>query len=129
MRTIWKCCLVSGVIALLASLSGCIAVLAGAAGGGTVAWVQGRLDAALDADFTRAERAANRAVEELQFIKIDEKKDALTAILIVRTAEDKKVEIKIIRVGDTASDAQIRVGVFGDKALSLTILEKLKSNL
>jgi hypothetical protein len=129
MKTIWKCCLVSGVIALLASLSGCVAVLAGAAGAGTVAWVEGRLDAALDANYARAERAANRAVDELQFIRIDEKKDALTAILTVRTAEDKKVEIKIIRVGDTASDAQIRVGVFGDKALSLTILEKIKANL
>jgi hypothetical protein len=129
MKTIWKLCAVSGVIVLLASLSGCVAVVAGAAGAGTVAWVQGRLDATLDANFDRAESAANRAVAQLQFAKISEEKDALTATLTVRTAEDKKVVIKIVRVGAAASQAQIRVGIFGDQTLSLTILEKIRANL
>jgi hypothetical protein len=129
MKTIWKSCLVSGGIALLASLSGCVAVMAGAAGAGTVAWVQGGLDAALDASFDKAEQAANRAITQLGFAKISEKQDALTAILTVRTAEDKKVEIKIVRVGDTTSRAMIRVGLFGDEALSLAILDKIKSGL
>jgi len=94
-----------------------------------VAWVQGRLDATLDANFDRAESAANRAVAQLQFAKISEEKDALTATLTVRTAEDKKVVIKIVRVGAAASQAQIRVGIFGDQTLSLTILEKIRANL
>jgi len=129
MNTFWKSCLVSAGVALLASLSGCVAVVAGAAGAGTVAWVQGRLDAALDANFDKAEKAANQAIEQLQFIKIGEKKDALAAVFTVRTALDKKVDIKILRVGDASSQAQIRVGLFGDEALSLTILEKIKSDL
>ena len=129
MKTIWKSCAMSGVIALLASLSGCVAVVAGAAGAGTVAWVQGRLDAALDAKFDRTEKAANLAITQLQFVKISEKKDARTARLMARTAEDKKVEIQIFSVGEATSRAQIRVGVFGDQALSLAVLDKIKANL
>jgi ABC-type glycerol-3-phosphate transport system substrate-binding protein len=114
---------------LAAMLTGCVAVVAGAAGAGTVAWVRGELEATLDANYEKAATAANLAIKQLQFAKISEKKDALTAILIARTAEDKKVEIKVIKVGDQSAKVQIRVGVFGDEALSLTILDKIKTNL
>ena len=129
MKTIWKSWIVSGVIALLVPLTGCVAVVAGAAGAGTVAWIEGRLDGALDANLARSIKATNLALKDLQFAKISEKKDALTAILTARTAEDKKVEIKILRVTDTTSRAQIRVGLLGDETLSLTILDKIKGNL
>ena len=129
MKTIWRLWAILAVAAFLPLPSGCVAVLAGAAGAGTVAWVEGRLDATLDANFGRAERAADRAITQLQFAKVSEDKDALTAKLIARTAEDKRVEIKVIREGDTASKVQIRVGLFGDKAQSLAILDKIKANL
>jgi hypothetical protein len=129
MKTVWKSWVMLAVMALLPLLSGCVAVLAGAAGAGTVAWVEGRLDATLDASFDQAEKAANRAVTQLQFVKVNEKKDALTAIMIARTAEDKKIEIKVVRAGDTTSRVQISVGVFGDEGQSLAILDKIKANL
>ena len=129
MKTVWKSWVMLAVMALLPLLSGCVAVLAGAAGAGTVAWVQGRLDATLDANFDQAEKAADRAVTQLQFVKVNEEKDALTATLIARTAEDKKIEIKVVRVGDTTSRVQISVGVFGDEGQSLAILDKIKANL
>jgi hypothetical protein len=129
MKTVWKSWVMLAVMALLPLLSGCVAVLAGAAGAGAVAWVEGRLDATLDANFDQAEKAANRAVTQLQFVKVNEKKDALTATLIARTAEDKKIEIKVVRVGDTTSRVQISVGVFGDEGQSLAILDKIKANL
>jgi len=117
------------VVAVLPLLSGCVAVLAGAAGAGTVAWVQGRLDAALDANFDKAEHAVDVAIGQLQFAKVSEKKDALTAIFIARTAEDKKIHIEVSRVGDVTSRVVIRVGTFGDEAKSLAILDKIKANL
>jgi hypothetical protein len=129
MKTVWKYGMILAGLALLPLLSGCVAVLAGAAGAGTVAWVEGRLDATLDANFDQAEKAANRAVTQLQFVKVNEEKDALTATLIARTAEDKKIEIKVVRVGDTTSRVQISVGVFGDEGQSLAILDKIKANL
>jgi hypothetical protein len=129
MKTVWKYGMILAGLALLPLLSGCVAVLAGAAGAGTVAWVEGRLDATLDANFDQAEKAADRAVTQLQFVKVNEEKDALTATLIARTAEDKKIEIKVVRVGDTTSRVQISVGVFGDEGQSLAILDKIKANL
>ena len=129
MKTVWKSWVMLAVMALLPLLSGCVAVLAGAAGAGAVAWVEGRLDATLDANFDQAEKAADRAVTQLQFVKVNEEKDALTATLIARTAEDKKIEIKVVRVGDTTSRVQISVGVFGDEGQSLAILDKIKANL
>jgi hypothetical protein len=129
MKTVWKYGMILAGLALLPLLSGCVAVLAGAAGAGAVAWVEGRLDATLDANFDQAEKAANRAVTQLQFVKVNEKKDALTATLIARTAEDKKIEIKVVRAGDTTSRVQISVGVFGDEGQSLAILDKIKANL
>ncbi|MFA5056729.1 MAG: DUF3568 family protein [Opitutaceae bacterium] len=113
----------------LASLTGCVAVVAGAAGAGTVAWVMNRLDATLDTNFEKAATAANLAIKQLEFAKVSEKKDALTATLIARTAEDKKVEIKVLKVSDQSTKVQIRVGVFGDKTVSLAILDKIKANL
>ena len=129
MKTVWKSWVMLAVMALLPLLSGCVAVLAGAAGAGAVAWVEGRLDATLDANFDKAEKAANRAVTQLQFVKVNEKKDALTATMIARTAEDKKIEIKVVRAGDTTSRVQISVGVFGDEGQSLAILDRIKANL
>ena len=114
---------------LLATLPGCVAVVAGAAGAGTVAWVNGRLDATLDTDFETVVKATNQAITDLQFAKISEKKDALSADIIMRTAQDKKVDVKIFRVVDKASKIEIRVGLFGDQPLQLSVLEKIKSHL
>ena len=113
----------------LAALIGCVPVAAGAAGAGTMAWVNGRLDAALESDYESVVRATNAAIQDLQFAKISENKDALEAILVARTAADKKIEIKIFKVVDKAAKVQIRVGFFGDQKLELTVLEKIKSNL
>jgi hypothetical protein len=94
-----------------------------------VAWVRGELDATLDTNYEKAVPAANAAVAQLQFARISEKKDALTDILTVRTAGDRKVVIRVLKIADQTSRVKIRVGFFGDQALSLTILDKIKANL
>ncbi len=129
MKTVWKSWVVLAMVMSLPLLAGCVAVVAGAAGAGAVAWVEGRLDAVLDASFDKAASAADRAIAQLQFVKINENKDALSATLIARTAEDKKITIKVIREGNATTKVQIRVGVFGDEAQSLAILDKIKANL
>jgi hypothetical protein len=130
MKTTLRIRLVLAAAALvLASLTGCVAVVAGAAGAGAVAYVRGELESMLSAGYDNSADAANRAVQQLQFAKISERKDALTDIITVRTAGDRKVVIKIIKVADLNSKVKIRVGWFGDEALSLTILEKIRANL
>jgi len=53
----------------------------------------------------------------------------MVTVFIARTAEDKRIEVKISTVAKKQSKAQIRVGLIGDETLSLHILEKIKSNL
>ena len=118
-----------GALATLACSSGCVAVAAGAGAGAAVAYVRGDLDTTLNAGFDKSVRAVNDAVKQLQFAKVSEKKDALEGVIIARTAADKKVEFHINKLADDATKLKIRVGTFGDDALTLVILEKVKSNL
>jgi hypothetical protein len=114
---------------LVAFQSGCLLVAAGAAGAGTVAYVRGELDASLSGSYDSVVKAANRALDDLQFKKINETKDAIKTVLVARTADDKKVRIEITKVSDTLTKVEIRVGVFGNENLSRTILDKIQKNL
>ncbi len=112
----------------LAGLSGCIAAAAGA-GAGVVAYARGDLDATLSHDYSRVVESARRAIGELEFAKVSDNKDALKAVLVARTALDKKVEITIANSGKKLTNIKIRVGLFGDEALSLAVLDKIKAGI
>jgi hypothetical protein len=118
------------VLSVFAGLqSGCLVVAAGAAGAGTVAYIRGELDASLQGNHDTVVAATNRAVDDLKFARISETKDALTAVIVARTADDKKIDIKVVRISDNLSKVQIRVGIFGDEFVSVSILERIKANL
>lgn len=118
-----------GLTGAVLSQAGCVAVAVGAAAAGTVAYVRGQLEASLEGSYTNTVRAADRALADLKFTKVSEKGDALKTTLVARTAADKKIEIDVIKVSDSVTKVQIRVGVFGDEAMSLTILGKIKEHL
>lgn len=120
------------VVALLLGLSligmpGCVAVVAGAGAAGAVAYVRGELEANLDHNYESTVEATRRAISELGFAQISEKKDALAAVFVARTALDKKIEIRLANPGNRLTNIKIRVGVFGDEQLSLSILDKIKA--
>ena len=128
----WSGAAVTGLVLLaLVTSSGCVAVVAGAGVGAAVAvaYVRGDLDATLNASLDRSLQAAKKAVTQLQFAKVSENKDALQAIVVSRNAADKRIDIRLEKVTDAATKLKIRVGTFGDEALSLAILEKIKANL
>jgi hypothetical protein len=121
--------LAAGLLALsLLVLSGCIAVAAGA-GAGAYAYVRGDLETNLNNDYNKVVDSARTAIQELEFAKVSENKDALKAVLIARTALDKKVDITITYSAKKLTNIKIRVGLFGDEQLSLSILEKIKAGL
>ena len=109
--------------------SGCFAVAAGAGAGAAVAYVRGDLDATLEAGFEKSVRAANKAIEQMQFAKVSENKDALQATIIARNAADKKIELHVDKLTSEATKLKIRVGTFGEDALQISILDKIKSNI
>jgi len=110
-------------------LTGCVVVAAGAAGAGAVAYVRGEMEAHLEHDLNSVFTAAQRAVGKLEFAKIEDHKSGVDAQLVSRTALDKRVEIKLTKVTDKLTKVEIRVGVMGDQALSLTVLDKIKAEL
>lgn len=121
----------TAVLALAAAAvfqSGCVAAAVGA-GAGAVAYIRGDLEATLDSSLNATNKAAGHAISQLEFAKVSENKDALTANITARTAQDKKVEIIMTKVSDTVTKVKIRVGVFGDEAISMAILDKIKAAL
>ncbi|HTJ78301.1 MAG TPA: DUF3568 family protein [Rariglobus sp.] len=127
---ILKVSALTGLVAMTAMQSGCLLVAAGAvAGAGAVVYVRGELDASLDSGYESVDRAANRALDQLKFTKISESKDSLKAVLVARMSDDTKVEIKVLKVSEVLTKVEIRIGTFGDQALSMTILEKIKAGL
>jgi hypothetical protein len=126
--TIRRLLVAVGLGASLVFLSGCILAAAGA-GAGAVAYVRGDLEANLDVEFNRGVEAVRQAITALEFAPVSENKDALKAVLVSRTALDKKVEINVSNSGKSLTNIKIRVGVFGDEQLSLAILERIKANL
>lgn len=109
--------------------SGCVAVVAAGAAGTGVAWYNGRVEVTLNHSLDDVYRAAQKAVAQLDFTKINEQKSGVDARLISRTATDKKVEITLQRTGAKVTKLDIRIGVFGDQDMSLTLLDTIKSNL
>ena len=112
----------------LVGLSGCLVAAAGA-GAGAMAYAGRELEATLPNDYSKVVRATQNAVQQLEFTKVSEQKDALKAVLVSRTGLDKKVEITITNSGNKTTHISIVVGLIGDKELSVAILDKIKAGL
>lgn len=110
--------------------AGCAALLIGggaAAGVGTVAYVKGELKSTQEVPLDAVWKGTLAAIEELEFVTTKHEKDALSATLTARGAEDKKITIKLKRISETLTQLRIRVGTFGDENLSHLILDKIKA--
>jgi Protein of unknown function (DUF3568) len=127
-RTLLGAAVVAVGGAMLALNSGCILAAAGEAAG-TVAFVEGKFIAHVSNPYDRVERAAAVAIKDMQFALVSEKRDALTAEFTARTAKDTKVVVAVYREGDNLTRIEIRVGVFGDKQVSMLIFDRIRGNL
>lgn len=114
---------------VLLSGGGCAALRGGGAAAGTVAYVMGELRSMEEASLERTWDAAQKTMEDLEFIVTSKQKDVLTARLISRGANDKKIVIQLKKVSEDLTEVRIHVGTFGDESLSRQILERLKKNL
>ena len=114
--------------ASVAALSGCILAAAGA-GAGAVAYVRGELETNLESSYDQAVEATREGLADLEFAKVSENKDALKAVLIYRTAMDKRVEVTVTNSAKKLTNIKIRIGVFGDEQVSLSVLNKIKARL
>lgn len=120
--------LVATFFALAAFQVGCVSIVDSTTPG-VVLYLRGELQVNIDRRFEVVERAASKAVTELQFSKIEEKKDALVAIITARTAEDIKISIKVEKQSDALTTVRIRAGTIGNEKLSYAVYNKIKELL
>ena len=120
--------ILAAFLSIAAFQAGCVTVVDNITAE-SVVYVRGELQANVERRFEVVERAANHALTELQFAKIEEKKDALVAIITARTAEDTKINVKVERSTEKITTIRIRAGVIGNEKLSHIILDKIKEGL
>ena len=111
--------------------SGCLVAAVGVGAAGTVAYMAGDLETQVSQDLDTLYAASREALESLELNLIEGKggKDSLSATLIARDVQDKKVQIKMTAVTNELTELSIRVGVFGDETKSQLIYQEILKSL
>ncbi len=121
-----KFTLVAVLASLIAFASGCALFAVGAAG---YAYAKGELKSTEPTPLDRTWDATVAAVKELQFPIVEQSKDALKARMVATNAEDKDIRIKLKKVADNSTELHVRVGAFGDEAVSHEILDRIRKRV
>jgi hypothetical protein len=117
-------------VLLLLNLYGCVALLAGAAGGaGTAAWLSGKLTQEVDASFDRTLTAVKSGLQSmtLKVTKETIKEDA--AQVMSNYSDGRTIWVDIHRVTAFATRLEVRVGAAGDKEAAQKVLNKIMQYL
>lgn len=122
------CTLVIGFVG--AHLTGCVAVVAGAAGGaGTATWLGGKLSQQVDASYEKTQQATKAALASLKLTVTRETVKDDVAQFVGDYPDGQSFWVDIRPVSSTASRVDVRVGVPGDKEASRKVLDKIVASL
>ena len=108
---------------------GCVVAAVGLGAAGTIAYIRGDLEAVESENINTVYEAALQAAEELELRIISKTKDALSATIIARDAQDKKVQIILRNTAENTTKLSIRIGTFGNETKSRLIYQKIYDNL
>lgn len=122
-------CLTVLLVSTALLLAGCWVVVAGAGAAGTVAYLKGDLEAVEPSNLDAVYTATAEALEQLGLHPIEDRKDALSALITTRDAQDQKITIKLRRTTSETTKISIRVGIFGNETKSRLIYQKIHDNL
>ena len=117
-------CLALLFVSTLVLVNGCVIAAAGA-GAGVVAYARGDLEVVEAKDINSVYKATEKALDELELTVSKKTKDVMSALIIARDAQDKKIKIKLIATTEDTTKLSIRAGVFGDEAKSRLIYQKI----
>ena len=107
----------------------CVVAAVGVGAAGTIAYMRGDLEAVESENIDTVYEAALQAAEELELRIISKTKDALSATIIARDAQDKKVQIILRTTAENTTKLSIRIGTFGSETKSRLIYQKIYDNL
>jgi hypothetical protein len=108
---------------------GCFVVAVGVGAAGTIAYIRGDLEATESYNIDVVYEASLQALEKLELRPISKSKDALSAEITSRDAQDKKVTIKLKTLTDSSTKLSIRIGTFGSETKSRLIYDAIRDNL
>ena len=112
---------------LLVAGPGCVAAKNVASD--TVGWIRGELTEVVDSPIDQVGRASTAAVNDMKFLSITSKVDAVEGEITAKTAQDTNITILLEKVTDKTTKISIRVGVFGDEAISRQIYGAIQKHL
>ncbi len=108
---------------------GCVAAAIGVGAAGTVAYARGDLEVVESYSLDKVYEATETALDELELNVISKSKDALTATINARDAQDQKVTITLKKIAEQTTKISVRIGTFGDETKSRLIYQKINYNL
>lgn len=112
------------------NLYGCVALLAGAAGGtGTAVWLSGKLVQEVNSSYEKTVQAAKSALKSMNLELAKETKAKEVTQIRSYYTDGRKIWIDIRPISLTSSKIEVRVGAFSDKAASDVVLKKIVSYL
>ncbi|MEM6392579.1 MAG: DUF3568 family protein [Planctomycetota bacterium] len=114
------------LLAMLAPLSGCLAVAAATATGLIVAYTKGDTEAVVEDDIAGATAVAKKTLAELGYSVIQTEPDGVEQLVTARTPTDKRIRVTI-SPADNPRHVEIaaRVETFGDSAISGEIIARM----
>lgn len=127
-----SCFLLSAVLGLALFCNGCVLLLVGgaaAAGAGAVAYHDGQLDASEAVSLAKARSTTLAALRDMNYGIVGDDTSPVKNVIVARTGNDTKITVTLEKLSDTVTKIRVRVGVFGDEALSGRIMERIKSRL
>ena len=77
----------------------------------------------------RAHTATLAALKDLQFGLVGDVTEAAQQRVSARTSTDKKVLVVLEKESESITAIRVTVGAFGDEAMSLQVMNKIKSHL
>ncbi len=118
------------VLAPVLLLSGCVALVVGAAAGvGGYAYVKGELVRVYDVPYEKAWTASLDTLKSLDMTIVDESRDKLKGIISAKRADDASIKVTVESLSEQSTRVKVRVGVFGDRSASERIHEEIAARL
>jgi len=124
--------LLAVLLCLSVMLQGCVMLAVGvgaAAGAGTVAYIKGELQMNYAAPLDRTWQASLDALQDLDYRINSSQRDGAEGEIEARQIGGDKVKVGLLVSGPGTTLVKIRVGFFGDEAVSRTVERKIASRL
>ncbi len=119
-------------LALPLTTAGCPAMLFGAGaavGAGALVWQSGWLRGNIPEPIERVHRAAKSAIADLKAAIEEESLKPPSGTVDGTMPDGRRVVVETRVVGPKETQVRIRVGIWGDQAMSVQIFEQIKKHL